>query len=206
MEVFRSVPAALKGAQFSLIASDTLAQTASIYTGKIHRLDFGGEWWEATLVTPPMTPAAADEVLGWCDLLRQEESVTKLPIPAFPAGTSSASDILLASDVDAGVSFVDFNGIGAGQTITAGTLLTDGFGRLYRVKRTVTGDGSGAASLALFPRLRQAGATGDAFTIVRHQALSGVWYLQERPPQSWAFQRLGSNVEPMTLTFVEAIV
>lgn len=199
-----AAPAALEYEQASLRAVDTVAETRSVYSGAESRLDFGGEWWELTLVTIPMQWGDAAEIAAWCDRLRDADATAQIDLSSLTTrlGTTAAATITLTSGAAAGQRSVAVTGLGAGKTLLAGSFIATAANRLHRLRQSVTASGTGAATLDLFPRLRDALSTSAVLTI---GAPAGLWRLQGRPGHDWSAPQFGSLVAPKSLTFVEAL-
>lgn len=206
MPTIIDAPAALRMAQLSLRAVDTLAEVRSVYSGAEGRIDYGGEWWELTVVTPPMLWDDAAEVAAWCDRLRADDAVARIEMLALMArrGTTTADTITLNANAAAGGRTVSVSGLGAGATLLAGAMLHTQGDRLHRLRQGVTADGSGTASLDLFPRLRSGLSAGAVLRLSGTPRPRGLFRLQGRPGHEFDAGS-GAVVQPKTLTFIEAV-
>lgn len=198
-------PAALKRAQVALTASDTVSESRSPYSGVEDRLDFGGEWWALTLTTPITTWDDAAEVEAWADRLRDDDAIARLDLVALAPrrGTTAATVLTASATTAAGSRTLGVAGLGSGLTLGAGSFVSIG-DRLHRVREAVTANGSGAATLSLFPRLRSSVASGGGIQIAT--GVRGLWRLQNRPGHAWDAQQWPASVlAAKTLQFVEAV-
>lgn len=194
-------PVALKRAQMSLRGRDTVAETRSVYTGAESRIDYGGEWWELTIVTPPMRWDDAADVAAWCDRLRDDDAVARIELAGLMArrGTTTAETVAVTANAAASSRTVSVDGLGASATLLPGSFLHTPGDRLHRLRQSVTGD---AATLSLFPRLRDALSIGAVLRLAPRPR--GLFRLQDRAGIDLDASG-GATVQPMTLTFVEAV-
>lgn len=200
-------PAALTRARFALEASDTVSETRGVYDGVESRLDFGGEWWRLTIVTGVLSEADQGDVFAWCDLLRDADAVARIRLDPVltPLGTTAAATIAVTGAASAGQRAVAVDGLGAGATLLARSYLSTPGDRLHRLRVSATADGAGAATLELFPRLRDPLAPGAALRLGGGTKPAGLWRLQGRPAHALSRDVPPGYAEPQTLTFLEAL-
>lgn len=193
-----SLPAWVEVMDVDVQPMRAIKSNRSPYSLGTSRTDWGGEAWEATLVTNPLSKAEAMRLLAWCNRAFDVSSVVRCGhFQDERLGTSTATQLTVAADAAPYQRLVPVSGIGAGKTLEEGTFVTVS-GRLHQLRGDVTG---GAATLSLFPRLRETVFAGAAITV--GAGVTGRWLLNEIPPlQSRA--RKGFS-EPMTLKLTEAI-
>lgn len=208
MTTFIAAPAALGLAEFSLSARDTVAESRSVYSGAESRLDWGGEWWELTLSTPPARWDDAAEIEAWADRLRDADAVARIRLDlSMPRrGTTTADTVTVSGAHSAGGRSLAVTGLGASATLLAGSLIADADRRLHRLRASVTANGSGAATLDLFPRMRAAYAGGEAWRLAGGEGVVGNFRLQARPGHAFAFGARGGVLGGKVLQFVEALL
>ena len=208
MTTFIPSPAALAFAELSLSARDTLAEQRSVYSGAESRLDWAGERWELTISTPPSRWDAAAEIEAWADRLRAGDAVARIRLDlSMPRrGTTAAATVTVSGAHTAGGRSLAVTGLGASATLLAGSLIADPDRRLHRLRASVTANGSGAATLDLFPRLRAAYSGGQAWRLAGGDGVVGNFRLQNRPGHVFAFGERGGVIGGKTLQFVEAFL
>lgn len=193
-----SLPAWLEIMDVDVQPLRAIKSNRSPYSYGTSRTDWGGEAWEATLITNPLHKAEAMRLLAWCNRAFDVSSVVRCGhLQDERLGTSTATQLTVTADAAPYQRLVPVSGIGAGKTLEEGTFLTVG-GRLHQLRRDELGD---TGALELFPRLRETVPAGSTITV--GAGVTGRWLLSEIPPlQSRA--RKGFS-EPMTLKLLEAI-
>lgn len=153
--------------------------SSSPFTGQQQVYKHQGEWWEAEVTLPPMKRATAEQVAAFLIKMKGQYGTFLL---GDPANTSSRG-------VGTGTPLVN----GAGQT--GSSLVTDGWTAdttgilkagdwiqlgsgatttLHKVLDDVNSDGSGNATLEIFPSLRSSPSDDAAITV---SSPKGIWRL-----------------------------
>lgn len=198
--VLLNPPAALNAARYTLRLLDTVTEPRGVYGFSEARLDWGGECWAMTLETPPLSAGDEAEILAWCDALRMPNRAARLtPSGWVRRGTTTAASLAITASVSAGARSVPVSGVGAGETLLAGSPCSVK-GRLHRIRESVTGD---AATLELTPRLRVAVTASDN-VVLSGSGLRGQWRLQSSPESGRDYGQIGANARGLALEFVEA--
>lgn len=172
-------PSAIGFANLNIRARTVVGVNASPFTGQQQVYKHQGQWWEAEVSLPPMKRADAEQVVTF--LLKMNGQYG-----TFLLGDKSAPT---ARGVGTGTPLVN----GASQT--GGDLITDGWTpdttgilkagdwiqlgsgsitRLYKVLDDVDSDGSGNATISIFPNLRSSPDDDAAITVSNTQ---GLWRL-----------------------------
>jgi hypothetical protein len=157
-----------------------VGMSASPFTGTQQLQAHQGEWWLCDLDLPPMTRAQAAAWVGmFMGLNYREGTFLLVQEPSRPLGIATGAPVVN----------------GAGQTgktlLTRGwtasktgilkaadyfSLGTAGSTSLHQVVRDADSDGSGHATLEIWPRIRSAPADGAVLTVINPQ---GRWRLKD---------------------------
>ena len=172
-------PSAIGFANLNIRARTVVGMNSSPFTGQQQVYKHQGQWWEAEVSLPPMKRADAEQVVTF--LLKMNGQYG-----TFLLGDKSAT---ATRGVGTGTPLVN----GASQT--GGDLITDGWTadttgilkagdwiqlgsasttRLYKVLDDVDSDGSGNATISIFPDLRSSPDDDAAITVSNTQ---GLWRL-----------------------------
>lgn len=141
----------------NLFAVSNVAVSRSPYTLKEHVHAYAGQAWGAEVVLPTMTREQADEWTSWLLKLNGPEGTFRLgdPLAAEPRGLAPAGSLVAG----AGQSGQALNIDGLPNS-TTGILLAGDYiqveERLYKVLNQVDSNGSGQATIDIWPRLRTA--------------------------------------------------
>lgn len=147
-----------------------VASVRSPFTGEVEVQQHDGQFWHGTLNYPPMARADAEEMISFLQKLDGQYGTFTMtpPAAATPRGTASGTP-LVAGGSQTGVD-LDTDGWDPGETVLReGDFIQLGSGltsRLYKCLDDATSDGSGAATLTLWPRLRSSTSPDDNATIV----------------------------------------
>jgi hypothetical protein len=191
-------PAALAAAQITFRLSDTQSESRSPFTRTSERFDWGRQIWLAEVRFSRRQAAAAAALRGFLARLGGTRETFWLgdPAAAAPQGTQAA-DFMLASGAAPGDVTLAVT-MGAGATLKAGDYLQLGE-RLHLMTGDATADGSGAATLPIWPAVRDTQSPG---AIVRSTNARGAWRLAD-PDRSYAVAPAGFYT--VALNLVEAI-
>lgn len=177
-----SYPLALPALGFARIrmhARSTVAQSRSPFTGEQQTYVHQGEWWEAEVSYPPLKRADAEEVIGFLLALNGAEGsflMGPTAVDATQRGTWAGQSPQVNGGGQTGKTLAIKN-LAAGSTIRRGDWFQLGSGataRLHRVVQDATANGSGQATLDIWPRLREAPANNAPITLASPR---GRWML-----------------------------
>lgn len=155
-----------------------VAVTESAFTLQRQVQAHQGQRFEATVELPPMVRADADEWIAWLAKLNGQEGTFTMgdPAAASPRGTGGGAPLVNGAS-QTGNSLVT-DGWNAGEgVLKAGDYIQLGSGstaRLYKILNDVTSDGSGNATLDIWPSLRSSPANNDPITVT---STVGLWRL-----------------------------
>lgn len=151
-------------------AHTTVAVSASPFTGQQQVQEFSGQWWQAEINLPPMPRASAEEWISFLLKLngRRGTFLLGMPAAAKPRGIATGTPLVNGAHA-ASVNSLVTDGWTISQTgiLKAGDYIQLGSGstaRLYKNLSDVNSDGSGNATLDIWPGLKAAAA--DNATIV----------------------------------------
>lgn len=177
-----SLPAPLAGVatRASVTANPIVGVSRNPFTGRRETFEWGGIWtFEVALKTMRRADAAA-----WFAFLTALKGpagsfLAALPGHAGPLGVATGTPVVDGAGQTGGT--LATTGWTAGVTgiLLAGTMFSLGSGastHLYRLLQDANSDGSGDATLQIWPNLRDSPGNGDALEIA---APMGHWYLPE---------------------------
>jgi hypothetical protein len=151
---------------------DIVAMSVSPFTGQQQVQDWQQGWLEASVSYPPLTQAQARPWVAFLKGLRGQANVFQIGDPlATPRGSGAGTPVV------AGAGQKGYTLNTRGWTPGAsGVLLLDDYlqigYRLYSVTLSdVDADGSGNATINIWPPLRESPANGDAITITNTKGL-----------------------------------
>lgn len=178
--------------------------SASPFTGQQQVYKHQGEWWEAEVTLPPMKRATAEQVAAFLIKMKGQYGTFLLGDPAntSPRGVGTGTPLVNGAN-QTGSSLVtdgwtaDTTGIlKAGDWIQLGSGSTT---TLHKVLDDVDSDGSGNATLELFPRIRIAASDDAAITV---SSPKGIWRLASNSME-WSIDE--ASVYGVTFACVEAL-
>jgi hypothetical protein len=178
-------PAAPASVEFT--AMDTVAMSTNPFTAQQQVQDWQASWLEASVTYPPLTHVQAQSWIAFMMSLRGQAKIFQLGDPLARATRGSG----------AGTPLVD----GSGQTgytlatkgwthsasgiLLAGDLFQIGY-RLYRNLTIANSDGSGLATLCIWPQIRESPADG---TSIITTATQGLWRLKSNA-RKWSLTEM----------------
>jgi hypothetical protein len=165
-----SLPTSPTARSISLRPRSVVGMDASPFTLQAQSYTWGGQLWMAEVQLPPMTRASAEAWLGKLVSLNGAEGSFLLGDTAnlTPRGIGTGTPLVMGGS-QTGYDLIT-DGWTAGQTgiMKAGDWLQLGTGstaRLYKVMADANSNGSGQATLTLWPRLRSSPADNAAITV-----------------------------------------
>lgn len=156
-------------------AQDIVAVSTSPFSGKQQVQDWGASWLEASVTMPPMTHNQAQAWIAFLLQLRGQACLFQLgdPLALAPGGTAAGSPLVNGSAQSGYVLSTRGWTPNATNVLRPGDWLQVGY-RLYRNLDPVSADGSGVASLRIWPQLRESPADGAALLL---NNTMGLWRL-----------------------------
>lgn len=178
--------------------------SSSPFTGQQQVYKHQGEWWEAEVTLPPMKRATAEQVAAFLIKMKGQYGTFLLGDPAntSPRGVGTGTPLVNGAG-QTGSSLVtdgwtaDTTGIlKAGDWIQLGSGATT---TLHKVLDDVNSDGSGNATLEIFPSLRSSPSDNAAITVTTPK---GIWRLASNQIE---YSIDEASVYGITFACVEAI-
>jgi hypothetical protein len=168
-------------------ARSAVGTTASPFSFSQQNFAHDGQMWEAEISIPPMIRENAATFVAFLTKLNGREGTFTFgdPLGKTPRGTWAGSPLLVGTHV-ARSRTLAVDGFTAGATVKEGDWLQFGTGtttRLHQIMQDATANGSGQATLEIWPGLRE--ALSDNTALVSSNT-KGIW-------------RLTSNVREWTL-------
>jgi len=146
-------------------AKTKVAVTESPFTGEQQIVEHDGQWFEAQISLPPLERAEAEDFVGFLLALNGTKGTFTFGDPDYssPRGTAAGTPLV------------------NGGSQTGSTLITDGWDAsqaslllrgdwigigsyMYKITSDASSDGSGNATLEIFPNLRSAPANNASIT------------------------------------------
>lgn len=174
-----SLPSARGPSRIIIRANSIVGVSQSPFTGEQEVYVHQGESWQAEVSLPPMHRADAEEWIGAFLLALNGREGTFLmgdPVNTTPRGSWLGASPLVNGASQSGKTLA-IDGLAAGATGKAGDWLQLGTGsstHLHKLTAPFTANGSGQATLDIWPRLRAAPADNAAVTIASPK---GLWRL-----------------------------
>lgn len=185
-------------------ARNVVGISASPFTGQQQVYKHAGQWWEAEVTLPPMKRADAEQVAAFLLSLNGRYGTFLLGDPAntSPRGVGTGTPLVNGSgqtgqDLVTDGWTADTTGIlKAGDWIQLGTGLST---HLHKVLADVNSDGSGAATLTIWPDLRNTVADNAPITV---SSPKGLWRLSSNETE---FSIDEASIYGITFACVEAL-
>lgn len=170
-----SLPAAFKIARITIRANNTVGESVSPFSAEQQLYVHQGQWLEADIKLPPMLIADAEDVAGALLSLRGKEGSFLLPAPnATPRGAGGGTPLVDGASQTGLTLAIKGGPLSTTNWLKAGDWIQLGSGsstRLHKVLVNASTDGTGDATLDIWPRLRSSPADGDAVTITNCKGL-----------------------------------
>lgn len=152
-------------------AHTTVAVSSSPFTGQQQVQEFPNQGWQADITLPPMKRASAEEWISFLLKLNGRRGTFLLHNPASltTRGIGTGTPLINGAHA-AGVNSLVTDGWTINQTgiLKAGDLIQLGTGstsRMYKNLSDVNSDGSGNATLDIWPSTRAAAANNDPIVV-----------------------------------------
>tara|TARA_R110000796_G_scaffold88747_2_gene191537 strand:+ start:165 stop:788 length:624 start_codon:yes stop_codon:yes gene_type:complete len=176
-------------ATIEMRAINAVAYSRSPFTfsGQVHA--YAGQMWQADVSLPPMRRGDAEVWLSWLVSLKGQLGTFKLgdPLGCMPRGSARDADTILVDGTVTSGGSIAIDSAPANQTnyLLAGDYMQIGAGvnqQLFKVLQNVSTDGSGTATVDVWPNVRSSIANA---TSVKVQDTTGLFRLSSNE-QSWS--------------------
>ena len=176
-------------AQIEFRTKNAVAYSRSPFTfaGQAH--EYAGKMWQADVTLPPMKRSDAEQWVAWLVSLKGQFGTFYLgdPLAELPMGSARDADTILVDGAVSSGNTIDIDGAPAGQTdyLKAGDFLqigSDTSRQLFKVLTDTDTDGTGSATVDVWPNVRTSIADNAAVTVESPQ---GVFRLASNE-QSWS--------------------
>lgn len=187
----RSLPAGTaKRIRFKM--NSMVGMSASPFTGSQQVYAHQGQFWSAEVELPPMQAATAEAWLGFLLSLNGREGTFLMGDPTRTAtrGIGTGSPLVNGASQTGNTLITDGWTVSQTGILKAGDYIQLGTGsssRLYKLRADANSDGSGNATLEIWPRLRSAPADNAALTVA---SAKGLWRLADNE-QGWDLEEAG---------------
>ena len=193
-------------ASIELRATNAVAYSRSPFTfaGQAH--EYAGKMWQADVTLPPMARADAERWVAWLMSLKGQLGTFYLgdPLASTPLGSGRDSDTVL---VDGAVSSgntiaIDSAPVSTTDFLKAGDYMQIGSGtsrQLFKVLTDVDTDGTGSATVDVWPNVRTSISDNSAVTL---ESAQGVFRLASNET-SWSVNE--ASIYGITFGAVEAV-
>ena len=178
--------------RISFRLNSVVGASVSPFTGSQQIYAHQGQFWSAEVELPPMLAATAEAWLGFLLSLNGREGTFLMgdPTRASSRGIGTGTPLVKGASQTGNTLLTD--GWTAGQTgiLKAGDYIQLGSGtstRLHKLREDADSDGSGNATLEIWPRLRSAPADNAAITV---SSAKGHWRLADNE-QGWSIEEAG---------------
>ena len=181
-----SLPSNSGFAKINFIASNVVGISKSPFTLQSQTYQWPGEEWQVEVSLPPMDQATAEDWVNFLVSLRGQVGTFHIGDPTHTAPTGVATGTPLVNGAQGSMSTtLATKGWTHGVTgiLKAGDLIQVGTGsqqRIYKVLTTVNSDGSGLATLDIFPALREGVSDNQPITLLN---CAGTFRLQANERQ-----------------------
>lgn len=154
-----ALPAALKFASIKFQASSVVGMSQSPFTLQQQTQASAGQIIQVAVAIPPMKRAIAEECIAWRLKLNGREGSFLLgdPVGITPRGIATGTPLVNGASQSGNSLITDGWTVGVTNILRAGDWLQLGSGttaRLYKNLNDVNSNGSGVATLDLWPSLR----------------------------------------------------
>jgi len=174
-----SFPASIGFANLNIRARTVVGVNASPFTGQQQVYKHQGQWWEAEVSLPPMKRADAEQVIAFLLKMNGQYGTFLLGDKANPStrGVGTGTPLVNGASQTGDELITDGWTISTTGILKAGDWIQLGSGsttRLYKVLDDVNSDGSGNATINIFPNLRSSPDDDAVLTVSNTQ---GLWRL-----------------------------
>lgn len=147
-----------------------VAKTSSPFTGDIEVQRHDGQMWHATLNYPPLERADAERLIVFLLSLDGQYGTFTMSPPDAGTPRGPAGGTPLVNGADQSGTDLDIDGLPVSSSVyLEGDYIQLGSGlsaRLHKILSDVTSDGSGEATISLWPRIKSSSVPSDNDPIV----------------------------------------
>lgn len=199
-----SFPSSIGLANINIRARTVVGVSASPFTGQQQVYKHQGQWWEAEVTLPPMKRADAEQAVAFLLKMNGQYGTFLLGDKANPAtrGVGTGTPLVNGASQTGDELITDGWTTSTTGILKAGDWIQLGSGsstRLYKVLDDVDSDGSGNATINIFPSLRSSPADDAAITVSNTQ---GLWRLASNETE---YSIDNMSIYGMTFACVEAL-
>lgn len=178
--------------------------SSSPFTGQQQVYKHQGEWWEAEVTLPPMKRATAEQVAAFLIKMKGQYGTFLLGDPAntSPRGVGTGTPLVNGAGQTGSSLVTDGWTVSTTGILKAGDWIQLGSGStttLHKVLDDVNSDGSGNATLEIFPSLRSSPDDDATITV---SSPKGIWRLASNQME---YSIDEASVYGITFACVEAI-
>lgn len=178
--------------------------SSSPFTGQQQVYKHQGEWWEAEVTLPPMKRATAEQVAAFLIKMKGQYGTFLLGDPAntSPRGVGTGTPLVNGAGQTGSSLVTDGWTVSTTGILKAGDWIQLGTGSsttLHKVLDDVDSDGSGNATLEIFPSLRSSPDDDATITV---SSPKGIWRLASNQME---YSIDEASVYGITFACVEAI-
>lgn len=167
-----SMPSAPSPRSIEWSANDIVGANINPFTGGQQMYDWGAAWLEAQVNLPPLTN---DQAQQWIAFVMQAQGMANVfqfgdPLTTTLKEASGTPVVHGANQTGRSLVTSGWDNTGDNYSLAPGDWIQIGY-RLYRSLTWQTPDGSGIATLDIWPPLRESPANNDAITIADTKGL-----------------------------------
>lgn len=199
-----SFPSSIGLANINIRARTVVGVSASPFTGQQQVYKHQGQWWEAEVTLPPMKRADAEQAVAFLLKMNGQYGTFLLGDKANPAtrGVGTGTPLVNGASQTGDELITDGWTTSTTGILKAGDWIQLGSGsstRLYKVLDDVNSDGSGNATINIFPSLRSSPDDDAVITVSNTQ---GLWRLASNETE---YSIDNMSIYGMTFACVEAL-
>ena len=197
-------PASIGVSSINIRARTVVGVSASPFTGQQQVYRHQGQWWEAEVTLPPMKRSDAEQVIAF--LLKMNGQYGTFLLGDFssaaPRGVGTGTPLVNGASQTGDELVTDGWTADTTGILKAGDWIQLGFGsttRLHKVLDDVDSDGSGNATINIFPSLRESPADDAVVTVANTK---GRWRLSSNETE---YSLDNASIYGITFACVEAL-
>lgn len=197
-------PASIGVSSINIRARTVVGVSASPFTGQQQVYRHQGQWWEAEVTLPPMKRSDAEQVIAF--LLKMNGQYGTFLLGDFssaaPRGVGTGTPLVNGASQTGDELVTDGWTADTTGILKAGDWIQLGSGsntRLHKVLDDVDSDGSGNATINIFPSLRESPADDDAVVVTNTK---GRWRLSSNETE---YSLDNASIYGITFACVEAL-